>query len=146
MYGQNIGRFLVNIFLWPTHFETKHFIIDVPKWHWAGRYAVDNKPVFFRVEEETCCTEDNALVIYFNDFINDITTEEWKQYCDKSIEKSTQKVANGEIDKYICKTSRDDIVTIGFFYKKEVFYSYICNVNDFQSQYEKFFEGVKLKQ
>ncbi|MDR1007768.1 MAG: hypothetical protein LBL65_04290 [Campylobacteraceae bacterium] len=72
-------------------------------------------------------------------------------FCDEFLEKTTQKINNWEAEVYSCITkSRNDLLDKHIMYKGEVFYIYyylhdVNTFNIFQSQYDKFFEGVRLK-
>ncbi|MDR1008615.1 MAG: hypothetical protein LBL65_08705 [Campylobacteraceae bacterium] len=168
-YSKNIVWFQQNIFQ-QTKFETKNFIIDVPKFHWIGKYKDNNSsgqlffigiPVdlsknslfnssffshFFGNKDYT------VLPIMVLDNFTDDTLEALKIYCDESLEKTTQKINNWEAEVYSCVTkSRSDLVDKHIVYKGEDFYTFYYSYdvdifNNFQSQYNKFFEGVRLKE
>jgi hypothetical protein len=152
VYPYNAGCFYANLFR-QTRFETQNFIIYLPKFHWAGQYMDNNSEQLFFFGLATS-TENSKKGIFPRMYVFDadnisMRLESLKISCDKSLEKSTQKINNWEADIYIC-TTKSDFLDKYIIYKDEVFHYYyshdINTFNNFQSQYDKFFENVKLKQ
>jgi hypothetical protein len=166
IYPKHTGYFSNNIFR-QSKFETKNFIIDVPKFHWIGQYRDDNLLFFVGIPvdlSKSLLFNNSFFFHFFNneeytvlpmiilDNFTDNTLEALKIYCDESLEKATQKINNWEAEIYSCITkSRNDLVDKHVVYKGEDFYfSYYLDdidiFNNIQSQYDKFFEGVRLKE
>jgi hypothetical protein len=152
IYFNNTGMFYVNLFR-QTDFETKNFIIDLPKFYWAGNYMEDNNSeqlFFFGVATSAENSKKGIfprMYLFNSDNVNRHILR-LETSCDKSLEKTTKKINNWEADIYTCIGKNDSLDTY-IIYKDEVFhyyYSYDKNVfENFQKQYDKFFEGVRLK-
>jgi hypothetical protein len=158
LFGKYIDYFNLNIF-YQSKFETKHFIIDLPKFYWIGKYREDNslpffmgisidfsKNVFFRGSTLFDDEKYTVLPIIVFDNFSDISLEALTALCDKSFVKSTQKINNWEAVIYDCLTTGYEHSRARYYiYKDEVFHTYTY-IDAFKSQYDKFFEGVRLKE
>ncbi|MDR0407878.1 MAG: hypothetical protein LBH45_03000 [Campylobacteraceae bacterium] len=154
VYSSNAGVFYANL-LRQTHFGTKNFIVDLPKFYWVGQYMYDDagELSFFGLPLSIENSKKGIfpmIYLFTSSDIND-RLEALKISCDKSLEKSTQKINNWEADVYTCIKRENDTLDKYIVYKDEVFHFYyyshnISLFNNFQSQYDKFFEGVRLKE
>ncbi|MDR0580277.1 MAG: hypothetical protein LBG21_06710 [Campylobacteraceae bacterium] len=147
VYFYNASAFYNNI-IHQSKFETKNFIIDLPKFHWFGVYANNSTEtiLFLGVPVKIECLIDKFKpIIILDNFTNDIL-EDWNVLCDISLEKSTQKINNAKVDKYTCVSSKHDTFAMFIAYKDELFRIYTYNSDELQLQYDKFFESVRLKE
>jgi hypothetical protein len=139
--------------IYQSKFETKHFIINLPKFYWIGKISKNNnKPFFAGIPiANNGFKKEIFPEVHLFDFDN-ITLKALEIFCDKSLEKSTQKINNWEAEIYTCITkSRSDLMDKHIVYKDEVFhiFYYTHDINafeNFQKEYDKFFEGVRLKE
>ncbi|MDR2099542.1 MAG: hypothetical protein LBP40_01780 [Campylobacteraceae bacterium] len=151
-YSKNIGYFQLNLFR-QAKFETKNFIIDVPKFYWIGFNKDNGRYIrFVGVPEKIKYVKKDILpMIDLYDF-DDVWLEALEIFCNETFEKTTQTINNWEAEIYSCTTkSRNDLLDKHIVYKNETFHIvyYTHDVNafeNFQKQYDKFFENVKLKE
>jgi hypothetical protein len=156
IYPDHTGYFSINLFR-QTHFETKNFIIDVPKFHWVGNDRQDNVSILFVGLPMTIEGLEKKIspmidLHKLNDVGISIRLESLGMFCDESFEKTMQKINDWEAEVYICTTkSKADLMIRHIMYKDEAFHMfyYVQDKNvfeNFQKQYDKFFEGVRLKE
>jgi hypothetical protein len=140
-------------------FETENFIIDLPKFHWFGQYrrnstlpffmgiSIDlSKNVFFKGSTLFDDKKYTVSPIIVFDDLNENSLKAIETICDVSFAKSTQKINNFEMDIYDCLTAGYESNPARYYvYKNEVFHTYTF-IDAFKPQYDKFFEGVWLKE
>ncbi|MDR2080829.1 MAG: hypothetical protein LBP54_02935 [Campylobacteraceae bacterium] len=153
IYPKNAGSFYINMFR-QTKFETKNFIIDLPKFHWAGQYIDNSSELFFFGLATSTENSKNGIfpTIHLYDF-NECLIAEWAKTCDAFFVKTVQRINDDlDVEVYSCKIkTRNNIMYEYIIYKDSVFYTtYYTDDADvfknFQFQYSKFFfEGVRLK-
>jgi hypothetical protein len=159
-----VSFFMFNGYYWQSHlyyikwnlskqstFETDSFIVNLPKLYWIG---LDNnsakKPLWFVGLPVKGLDMGIAPILTIEHF-DSIVLEDLKIFCDNSFEKQTEKFDNKDVDVYICTTkSKEGLLSKFIVHKDEalylIYYSHDIDVfNGYQSQYDKFFEGVKLK-
>jgi hypothetical protein len=132
-------------------FKTENFIIDVPTFGWLGKK--DNNKIYF-IGIPICldgltCKKETTPRIVFESFFNDAEVDALKnEICDKALNKTTKTINNVEADIYECESSNIKCPFAKLIiYKNESFLIYRQEYDDIlQSQYDKFFQGVKLKQ
>jgi hypothetical protein len=168
-YDHKLFNFVWNIF-YETEIETKYFRIDVPKFDWISHKKVDNNQMSFMgtyiylsnkystdlldkqefVYKTTIYIKSMGLkgfapVIIIKDF-NDNLINEWTKICDVSLIKSTQKISNFELEAYDCIGENFKNIPSRYIVYKEIYFDIDLYIDIFQSQYDKFFEGVRLKE
>jgi hypothetical protein len=154
IYSRNAGSFYINMFR-QTRFETKNFIIDLPKFYWAGQYIGNSSELFFFGLSTSSENSRNGVfpTIHLYDF-NEYLIAEWAKICDAFFVKTIQRInGNWNVEVYSCKTKAEDNIMYEYItYRDSVFYITYHTDNadvfkDFQVQYSNFFlEGVRLKE
>ena len=148
----NYPNFYWNI-VHKTYLETQNFIINVPLLYW-GMHTNDNgTELYFAgnlvevkdINEKIIPTVD--LYSFNDDYLNNL-----EKFCNRTFKQIDITINNVEFEAYSCQSSSDYLVVNHYLiYKNEVFviYNYTHDINAFnafQSQYDKFFQGVKLKE
>ncbi|MDR0467259.1 MAG: hypothetical protein LBG67_00195, partial [Campylobacteraceae bacterium] len=143
----NILLFKKNTFN-QSKIETKNFIIDLPKAHWASyknsAYSYHGIPI----DSYGCMFPDAHIWKYDNEeqakeamffvFGNEKICKTFEQQPNKTIN-------NFEVEVYDC-TKEEKVQDRVYFYKNEYFWLPDYHHVFFKLQYDKFFEGVWLKE
>jgi hypothetical protein len=133
-----------------SKFETKNFIIDLPELHWVGKAKKNGDIYFFGTLKyfNIFDSESNSSMpsLIFHDFNENMIDILQNHVCNVSFNKSIGKINNFEVDIYDCESSKMECSPSKFIiYKNEGFFIYEYN-DIFKPQYDKFFEGVRLKE
>ncbi|MDR0580273.1 MAG: hypothetical protein LBG21_06690 [Campylobacteraceae bacterium] len=148
-----ISNFIKNM-IKKSKFETEYFIIDLPKFHWTFHAnSTDNRSMlpFFGVIEiidNEIYTLPGITVIgsLKVDNARDIVLNYNKETCDVFEAKSNQFINNFEVETYDCIDITHQITIMRLFVYKDEFFALIPYLDIFKPQYDKFFEGVRLKE
>ena len=131
-----------------SKFETDNFIIDLPKAHWLSyknsAYRYHGIPVRF---------SNGAMFPYVYIWKYDNEEEAKKsefsvneKLCKTFEQQPNKKINNFEVEVYDCADEEDDLWLRVYFYKNEVFHLIYYHIENFRHQFDKFFEGVWLKE
>ncbi|MDR2152106.1 MAG: hypothetical protein LBO72_04740 [Helicobacteraceae bacterium] len=142
-FGDNISCFGANLFR-QTKFETKNFIIDLPKFYWTGIEKPPEKTLYFVGVPIEFNEKEVSTMIILEGF-NDDKLEAWKKLCDKRFIKRQQIINDWEADVYECETTINNTASIYIVHRDEVFSVYTYNIAEFKRHREIFFENVRLK-
>jgi hypothetical protein len=164
-YAQ-IFSFIRNSF-YGTHIETDNFAIDIGKTEWfflrgndmvtfGGNYVYTNeilsanlskvsKKLYGEVPADMLFSDDKGFFPIVK--LEKITDKTYKFFyiLDVSCNKSYKQINDWDATIYDCKTEYDNVPKRYITYKNEVFIL-LFYIDIFQSQYDKFFEGVRLKE
>ena len=132
-----------------SKFETDNFIIDLPKAHWASyknsAYRYHGIPIEFSngyhfpdAHIWKYDNEEQAKETMFYVFGNEKICKTFEQQPNK-------KINNFEVEVYDC-TKEEKVQDRVYFYKNEYFWLPDYHHVFFKPQYDKFFEGVWLKE
>jgi hypothetical protein len=134
-----------------SKFETKNFIIDLPKLNWIGEIK-ENGDIYLVgtvIYHDVFGSESNSsmpiVIIPFQDFNENAIYMLKNNVCDISFEKSTQTINNFEVDVYDCESSDATLSSKSIVYKNDGFLIYGYD-DRFRTQYNKLFESVRLKE
>ncbi|MFV0481086.1 MAG: hypothetical protein ACK5LP_03805 [Campylobacteraceae bacterium] len=144
----NIKYYIKNMF-GVSKFETDNFIIDLPKIHWIS-YKNQNSSFIGQLTN----LGKNVYMypeVYIMKFKNNSEAKRFViELCEKKddelIQQQNQTINNFEVEVYECR-DRDinaDWAVRNYLYKNEYF-TLIPYIEEFKPQYDKFFEGVRLK-
>jgi hypothetical protein len=146
--GYSYETFIVNFisnFSKNTTVETKNFIINVSRFHWGiSDSSQTNKDLwftkFFIFERDV-----TALIIILGKF-DQKKFENLEKECDINFSKTTKTINDWEADIYDCVSSIQNNLSQRYIvYNGEYFFLTVYS-DIFQPQYDKFFEGVRLKE
>jgi hypothetical protein len=171
-YEHRLFNFIWNIF-YETKIDIKYFEIDVPKFYWLSAVKSDidiNKYIFlgtpaFMDKENIDILTKKLEFLYETPFktmwhINKrgirplLTIENFNEYtidtlieiCNVSLVKSSQKISNSELEAYDCINENFKNIPSRFVIYKDIYFNIDLYISAFKPQYDKFFEGVRLKE
>ncbi|MDR1007765.1 MAG: hypothetical protein LBL65_04275 [Campylobacteraceae bacterium] len=148
--GYSLDAYIFN-FYWniihKTNIETKYFVIDLARFNWILIKEKDDElffggvTVFINKDDE-----DRVLPTLIFDNFYEGMLDAWEKMCGISFTKSTKIINGWDAEVYDCiDVKNPDIPSQMIVYKDEAFYIYTY-IDAFKPQYDKFFEGVKLRE
>ncbi|MDR3177969.1 MAG: hypothetical protein LBT96_03190 [Campylobacteraceae bacterium] len=168
-YYDKLFNFVWNIF-YETELKINRLQINVPKFDWLSNKKSDNNQLSFMgigiyVDDEhsrdllnkqkfiyqtTFYLKSIELkgfipIIIVKNFNNNLINE-WTKTCDVSLVKSIQKISNSELEAYDCISKNFKNIPSRYVIYKNIYFDIELYVDIFQSQYDKFFENVRLKE
>jgi hypothetical protein len=169
-YDYKLLNFVWNIF-YETERDTKYFRIDVSKFDWLSATKPDiNKHIFlgthiFVEKEKMDILMKKIEFLYETPFktiwhmnkrgiqpmitienFDGYTIDELIKICDVSLIKSSQKISNSELEAYDCINKNFKNIPSRFVIYKDIYFNMDLYISIFKPQYDKFFEGVRLKE
>jgi hypothetical protein len=141
-------RFIFNLFR-ITHIETAYFTIDISKFQWLSLNNSENKnnlKLFwfagYYINPKT--KEEDVFTVNINIEKHKYNIDYLKRVCNFI---SNEAISNFVLEMYDCNEviSDKNIIERYAFYKDEYFV-FSPYLDEFKPQYDKFFEGVRLKE
>jgi hypothetical protein len=168
-YFDKLFNFSWNIFH-QTEMEIKYFKISVPKYDWLSYKKPDMNKFVFRGTNAYVSNDYHADLLGKVQFLykapihsdwfgtkgippmliiknfDECLIDEWVKMCDILFVKLTQKIGNSELEAYDCVSSDFKNIPSRFVVYKHIYFDLDLYIDPFKHQYDKFFEGVRLKE